>query len=145
MSARTPAGQLVSAFGDVAHMRALYDPDIEWSLPAGLPYPRPMKGIEAVVAFNTAVWSEHYFPDCTVRLLDEIGDAHASAVRFIYRARFRSNGTLYENEYTLFARSSAKGIREVFEAMDTIAVLEQLNGQKVGETFARFVEGTGSP
>ena len=144
MTARTPAARLVNAFGDVERMRALYDPDIEWSLPAGLPYPRPMKGIEAVVAFNTAVWSEHYFPDCTVHILDEVGDARLSAVRFIYRARFRSNGAAYENEYTLFARSSAGGIREVFEAMDTIAVLEQLNGQKVGETFARFVAGTGS-
>ena len=145
MTALTPAGRLVGAFGNVARKRAVYDPDIEWSLPAGLPYPRPMKGIDAVVAFNTAVWSEHYFPDCTARILDVIGDEDASAVRCIYRARFRSGAAACENEYTFFARSSTKRIREVFEAMDTVAVLEQLNGQKDGETFALFLAGTGSP
>ncbi|MDR3499741.1 MAG: nuclear transport factor 2 family protein [Parvibaculum sp.] len=137
MSSHTPAGKLVSAFGDVKAMSALYAPDIEWSLSASLPYPRPMKGFDAVVAFNTSVWSDSYFPDCEVTILDEIGDERSSAVRFIYRARSRASGTWYENEYTLFARGDAKGIREVFEALDTAAVLDQLGGGKVGDTFAK--------
>lgn len=140
MTARTPAGRLVSAFGDVDKMKAMYAPDIEWSLSASLPFPRPMKGYEAVVAFNTGVWGETYFPDCTVEILDEIGDERLSAVRFIYRARYRASGGMYVNEYTLFARSSAEGIREVFEALDTAAVLDQMSGGKVGDTFAGFLQ-----
>ncbi len=139
MVVRTPAGRLVSAFGDVEKMKAMYAPEIEWSLSASLPYPRPMKGFEAVVAFNTGVWSDTYFPDCTVEILDEIGDERSSAVRFIYRARYRASGGTYENEYTLFARCGAEGIREVFEALDTAAVLDQMSGGKVGDTFAKFL------
>lgn len=134
--ARTPAGQLVSAFGDVAAMSRLYADDIEWSLPASLPFPRPMKGRAAVIAFNTSVWSESYFPDCTVEILDEAGDTASSAVRFIYRARFRATGGAYENEYTLFVRAGAGGITHVFEALDTIALIDTLAGQPVGTAFA---------
>jgi hypothetical protein len=36
MSARTPAGRLVSAFGDPAAMSVLYSPDIQWSRSASL-------------------------------------------------------------------------------------------------------------
>lgn len=133
---RTPAGKLVTAFGDVEHMRMLYAPNIQWSLSASLPYPRPMKGIDAVVAFNSSVWSDVYFSDCTVEILDEIGDDTSSAVRFIYRARYRASGAPYENEYTLFARSGPQGIDEVFEALDTVAILDQLAGKPVGNTFA---------
>ena len=134
-SPRTPAGRLVSAFGDVDRMRKLYAPTIQWSLSASLPYPRPMKGLAAVVAFNTSVWSDVYFPDCTVEILDETGDDTKSAVRFIYRARYRATGAMYENEYTLFARSGAEGIEEVFEALDTAAILDQIAGRPVGSTF----------
>ena len=133
----TPAGRLVSAFGDVAAMSRLYADDIEWSLPAGLPFPRPMKGKPAVIAFNTAVWTDSYHPDCTVEILDETGNEASSAVRFIYRARFRDTGKPYENEYTLFARSNAAGISHVFEALDTIALIDILAGQPVGTTFAK--------
>lgn len=136
--ARTPAGRLVSAFGDVAAMSRLYAEGIEWSLPAGLPFPRPMVGREAVIAFNTAVWTESYFPDCTTEILDETGDEASSAVRFIYRARFRAGGT-YENEYTLFARTSGGLITHVFEALDTIALIDQLKGQPIGSAFAAAV------
>jgi ketosteroid isomerase-like protein len=137
MTARTPAGKLVSAFGNVDAMSVLYAPDVEWSLSASLPFPRPMKGFDAVVAFNKSVWTDSYFPDCSVTILDEIGDERLSAVRFIYRARFRASGAMYENEYTLFARGSGGGIREVFEALDTAAVLDQLSGGKIGDTFAK--------
>lgn len=119
MTLQTPAGRLVSAFGDVDRMAALYAPGIEWSLSASTPYPRPMQGFDAVTAFNREVWTKHYLPDCTVEILDEVGDENASAVRFIYRATFRSDGRIYENEYTVFVRSGPEGIREVFEALDT--------------------------
>ncbi|MGV8996580.1 MAG: nuclear transport factor 2 family protein [Parvibaculaceae bacterium] len=134
----TPAGRLVRAFGDVDKMKAMYAPDIRWSLSASLPFPHPMKGFDAVVAFNTGVWSDTYFPDCTVEILDEIGNETLSAVRFIYNARYRASGGNYRNEYTLFARSGADGIREVFEALDTVAVLDQMSGGKVGDTFAKL-------
>lgn len=119
MSPTTPAGRLVSAFGDVERMAVLYAPEVEWSLSASTPYPRPMKGRDVVVAFNNEVWGRHYYPDCSVEILDEVGDEQGSAVRFIYRARMRAAERAYENEYTLFVRSSPDGINQVFEAFDT--------------------------
>lgn len=139
MAATTPAGKLVEAFGDVPRMRALYADGIEWSLPASLPFPRPMKGIEAVGTFNAGVWTQSYFPDCSVEILDEAGDARQSAVRFIYRARFRATGAAYENEYTLFARGNEGGITHVFEAMDSLAIIDVLSGGKVGDTFQKVL------
>lgn len=133
----TPAGRLVSAFGDVDKMSALYADDIRWSLSASLPYPRPMEGREAVLAFNRSVWEEIYYPDCTVEILDEVGDERLSAVRFIYRARYRESDRPYENEYTLFARGGPAGISEVFEALDTLAVFDQMRGEESGTAFAR--------
>lgn len=140
MSVTTPAGRLVSAFGDVEKMSALYAPEIEWSLSASLPYQRPMKGREAVIAFNRSVWEDIYFPDCTVEILDEIGGESLSAVRFIYRARYRASRLPYENEYTLFARGGPGGILEVFEALDTLAIFDQMKGEKKGTAFARLTE-----
>lgn len=128
MTARTPAGKLVSAFGDVAAMSALYAPDIAWSLPASLPFSRPIVGRDAVIAFNTEVWTRHYRADCTVTILDEVGDDRSSAVRFIYRAFSNAANKMYENEYTLFVRSGPAGVREVFEAMDTGLTRDQLSG-----------------
>jgi hypothetical protein len=58
-------------------------------------------------------------------------------VRFIYRARFKPSGAPYENEYTLFARADEAGIREVFEAMDSLAILDQREGAPIGTTFAK--------
>jgi len=138
MTSRTPAGRLVSAFGDVEKMSALYAPEIAWSLSASLPYPRPMQGREAVLAFNRSVWEEVYFPDCTVEILDELGDERLSAVRFIYRATYRASGLPYENEYTLFARGGPEGISEVFEALDTLAIFDQMRGEEKGTAFARL-------
>ena len=142
MTARTPAGKLVCAFGDVEAMAKLYAPDIEWSLPASLPYPRPMRGYDAVVAFNRSVWSESYHPYCEVEILDEAGDDALSAVRFVYRARFRASGAAYVNEYTLFARSGPAGLVAVHEAMDSVAILDQIAGRPVGTVFAQAVAAT---
>ena len=138
MIASTPAGRLVTAFGDIDAMQRLYAEDIEWSLPASLPWPRPIVGKAAVIAFNERTWTESYFPDCSVTIADEVGDERLSAVRFVYRARFRLTGKAYENEYTLFARSGPQGIREVFEAMDSLSILDQFDGHQPGATFARF-------
>jgi ketosteroid isomerase-like protein len=129
MHASTPAGRLVLAFGDVEAMAALYAPDVEWSLSASTPYPRPMRGRDAVTAFNREVWTRHYRPDCTVEILDEVGDERASAVRFIYRAQLRSTGQAYENEYTVFVRSGPEGIGEVFEAFDTALARDAIAGK----------------
>lgn len=128
MTVRTPAGKLVSAFGNVQAMSALYAPDVEWSLPASLPFPRPLVGRDAVIAFNNIVWTQHYSPDCTVTILDEVGDDRVSAVRFIYRAYANAAKKMYENEYTVFVRSGPDGVREVFEAMDTGLTRDLLSG-----------------
>jgi ketosteroid isomerase-like protein len=143
MAQNTPAGQLVRAFGNVAAMRALYAPDVEWSLSASLPFDRPMRGRDAVVAFNTAVWTVHFRPDCTVEILDEVGDAASSAVRFIYRAHSKIADKPYENEYTVFVRSGPTGISHVFEALDTALILEFLQGRPAGSSFAFLAGGEG--
>ena len=119
MVARTPAGKLVSAFGDWEAMARLYAPDVEWSLPATLGFPRPMKGLEVVRAFNEEVWTVYYRPDCSVTILDEAGDERISAVRFIYQAHALRLNRVYQNEYTIFVRADETGIREVHEAFDT--------------------------
>jgi ketosteroid isomerase-like protein len=132
----TPAGKLVRAFGDPDRMARLYAPDIAWSLSAALvAYPRPMQGREAVLAFNRHVWEEVYHPDCTVEILDETGDEARSAVRFIYSARLRADGRTYRNEYTLFARSGPNGVTEVFEGLDTAALLDFVKGRPTGAEF----------
>jgi hypothetical protein len=119
MDRPTPAGRLVTAFGDVPTMAALYAPDVRWTLSASTPFPRPIKGKAAVTAFNTEVWTAHYRPDCQIEILDEVGDERASAVRFLYRAFAKAAARMYENEYTVFVRSGPEGIEEVFEAFDT--------------------------
>lgn len=91
-----------------------------------------------VLAFNRSVWEEVYFPDRSVEILDELGDERLSAVRFVYRATYRASGLPYENEYTLFARSGPDGISEVFEALDTLAIFDQMRGEEKGTAFARL-------
>ena len=66
-----------------------------------------------------------------MELLDELGDASASAVRFIYRATYRNNGAPYENQYALFARSRDNRIHEVFESLDTLASINAYAGHPV--------------
>lgn len=121
MTAHTPAGKLVSAFGDADRMRTLYAPNVEWSLSPSTPFERPMKGIDKVSAFNREIWTTYYRPDCTVEILDECGDEKSSAVRFIYRAYTNGLDRFYENEYTVFVRSGPDGITDVFEGLDTLA------------------------
>lgn len=132
----TPAGKLVSAFGDVKAMSALYAPDIKWSLPASVKaFARPMAGRDAVIAFNNDVWTNYYKSDCSVEILDEAGDENTSAVRFIYRAHSVLANKTYENEYTVFVRSGPHGITEVNEALDTVCMLDFMLGQEAGESF----------
>ena len=138
MTRETMAGRLVTAFGDVPAMRALYAPDIEWSLSASLMLPRPMKGIDDVVAFNTWVWTDQHRPDCTVTILDECGDDRSSSVRFLYSAHSLVTQSRYENEYTLFARADERGITHVFEALDTALLLDFLTGRRLGQSFEEF-------
>jgi hypothetical protein len=135
----TLARQLVEAFGDVPAMRALYAPHVKWSLPASIKaFPRPVIGLDAVVAFNEVIWKEYYKPDCTVEVLDDVGDERSSAVRFIYRAHYLPVGRLYENEYTVFVRSGPEGITEVNEGLDTVCMLDFLNGDELGSSFDKF-------
>ncbi len=126
MTSNTPAGNLVRAFGDADTMATLYAESISWYLPKGAGFTEPYTGRDAVVAFNREVWSVHYRPDCSVEVLDEIGDESLSAVRFIYRAFSLHSQSDYVNEYTLFARSSDEGIVEVFESFDTASTMQQM-------------------
>lgn len=136
MSARTPAGKLVSAFGNPAAMALLYSPGIQWSLSASLTqFPRPIDGKDAVVAFNESIWRDVYRPDCETEILDKVGDDESSAVRFSYRAHLVRSRIDNENEYTLFARSGRDGIFAVFEGLDTAALLDAMTGQPVGSSF----------
>lgn len=118
MTVDTPAGKLVRAFGDVEAMAAMYAPHVEWRLSPSLQVPE-MNGFDAVTAFNREVWTVHYRPDCSVEILDELGDDRLSAVRFIYRAHSKTADAPYENEYTVFVRSGPDGITEVFEGLDS--------------------------
>ncbi len=135
MKAKTIAGQLAEAFGDVAKMVSMYAENVEWTLPASLPFDRPIKGKKAVEELNSGIWQLYYYPDCSVDILDEMGGEASSAVRFSYKVRSRVTETLYENEYTLFVRSDSNGITEVFEGMDTGFVLDFMNGRERGASF----------
>jgi ketosteroid isomerase-like protein len=136
----TPAGRLVTAFGNPDHMAAMYADDVTWNLPAGLAQPA-LVGKEQVRAFNEAVWSLSYRPDCEVDLLDEIGTDGVSAVRFRYRGHLLVTDQPYENEYTVFVHADSDGIHAVFEAMDTVALLEALQGASPGTSFEAFISG----
>ena len=139
MTAQTLAGKLVTAFGDIERMSALYAPEVEWHLPKGLNRPAAV-GRDAVLAFNREVWTLHYRPQCRVDVLDEIGNETRSAVRFLYKAHSNAINGPYENEYTVFVRSNPSGITHVFEAMDSVLTLELMTGQKPGSSFARLYE-----
>ena len=127
----TPARRLAERFGDPAAMRALYAADVVWRISASLGVPL-LEGIEAVGAFNVQVWTEHHRPDCTVTIIDEAGDDASSAVRFTYRAWSLVAGDWYQNEYTLFVRADAGGIRHVAEAFDTALTIDFLAGRAPG-------------
>jgi hypothetical protein len=123
-SVNTPAGRLVSAFGNPERMVALLAPDVRWSLPVSTPFPRPIEGRDAVLVTMRKIWSEVYRPDVEIEILDELGDDTISAVRFNYRAFAHYVSRVYENEYTLFARSGPDGITDVNEAFDTKRTLD---------------------
>ncbi len=137
---QTPARALAERFGNPDAMRALYAPDIEWTISSSLGVPR-LVGCEAVYAFNRQVWTEHHRPDCTVTILDETGDQLSSAVRFIYRAWSHFASGWYENEYSLFVRNGAGGIVRVAEAFDTAATIDFLAGKALGASWA-MIDGT---
>jgi hypothetical protein len=139
MSGPTPARMLAERFGDVDAMRALYAPGVTWTISASLGVPK-LEGYDAVVAFNRQVWTEHHRPDCTVTILDEIGDPALSAVRFIYRAWSHFADAWYENEYTLFVCSDAAGITRITEAFDTAATIDSLTRQPLGSSWAAIDE-----
>lgn len=140
--ARTPAGRLAGLFGRVDAMRALYAPDVSWTISASLGIPT-LQGVDAVTAFNRQVWTEHHRPDCTVTVLDEAGNEQVSAVRFTYRAFSLFAGAWYENEYTLFVRADAQGIRQVVEAFDTAATIDFLARRPMGTGWATLGGATG--
>jgi ketosteroid isomerase-like protein len=136
MTAATPAGRLASSFGDVDAMKALYAPDVEWKISASLGVPL-LQGQDAVLAFNRQVWTDHHRgADCSVTILDELGDEQSSAVRFTYRAWSFFAEDWYENEYTLFVRSSAGRIQSVVEAFDTAATIDFLAGRPFGSGWS---------
>jgi ketosteroid isomerase-like protein len=127
----TPARMLAERFGDPAAMRELYAPDVVWLISASLGVPK-LEGRDAVGAFNQQVWTEHHRPDCTVTILDEAGDTAVSAVRFTYRAWSHFANDWYENEYTLFVRTTDAGIVHVAEAFDSAATIDCLAGRPIG-------------
>ncbi|MBL8650143.1 MAG: nuclear transport factor 2 family protein [Sphingopyxis sp.] len=131
----TPARQLAELFGDPDAMRALYAPDVNWDISASLGMP-PLEGIDAVAAFNEQVWTEHHRRDCSVTILDEVGDASLSAVRFVYRAWSLFAADWYENDYTLFVHAGPAGITRIYEAFDTSATIDFLAGRAPGTGWA---------
>lgn len=140
MIAKTPAGRLACSFGNLEALEALYAPAVEWKISASLGVPN-LRGIDAVLAFNRQVWTEHHRgDDCSVTLLDELGGEESSAVRFIYRAWSLFAQDWYENEYTLFVRAGPTGILSVVEAFDTAATIDFLAGRPFGSGWAS-IEG----
>ena len=139
MSGPTPARMLAERFGNPDKMAELYSPEIVWQISASLGVPL-LEGYDAVLAFNRQVWTEHHRPDCTVTVLDEVGDSQTSAVRFTYRAWSLFVEDWYENEYTLFVRSGPEGIRVVSEAFDTAATVDCLAKRPNGSAW-QAVEG----
>ena len=134
MSKATPARRLVEAFGDCAALAKMYTPDVTWRLNHSLAanIAGPHVGQEAVCAFNEAVFTKFYEPgSVTVEILDEIGDASSSVVRFVFHAMSRRRNP-YNVEYVLFAKTTAGLIHEVVELLDTHASNEQHQGNAVG-------------
>ncbi|MBS02064.1 MAG: ketosteroid isomerase [Gammaproteobacteria bacterium] len=133
--AKTLARQLAEAFGDVEAMRALYADNIIWSLQASLGrIAGPYEGKEAVMAFNERVWGSFYYPECTVDILNELGDDAHSAVRFIYNAKLRSSEGPYSLEYILFVRAEGGQITRVDESMDTMGSVNLFAGEEIAKT-----------
>ncbi len=134
-STATPARRLVEAFGDVAAISPRCTPTM-WSggsttrwLPniAG-----PHEGKDAVVGFNTAVFTKFYEPGSVqVDIHDELGDEASSVVRFDFHAMSR-RGNPYDVEYVLFVKTRDGQVYDVVELLDTHASNEQHAGRRVG-------------
>ena len=117
----TLAGSLARAFGDIDTMKKLYHPDIVWKLSESLgPIKGPYDGIDAVLQFNERVWGRFYYPECTIDILDELGNDELSAVRFLYTTKLRRTDEPYSLEYVIFARGKDGKIHEIAESMDTL-------------------------
>jgi ketosteroid isomerase-like protein len=130
----TPARRLVEAFGDVPAMAAMYAPHVRWRLNHSLApnIAGPHVGADAVVAFNTAVFTKFYEPgSVSVDIHDEIGDAAKSVVRFDFHARSR-RGHAYDVEYAVFVTTHGGLVSDVVELLDTFASNEQHAGRRVG-------------
>lgn len=130
----TPARRLVEAFGDVDAMAAMYAPEVTWRLSYSLApnIAGPHVGVDAVVAFNTAVFTKFYEPaSVTVDIHDELGDESSSVVRFDFHAMSR-RGHRYDVEYVLFAKTREGRIVDVVELLDTHASNEQHAGNRLG-------------
>lgn len=133
-SARTPARAIVEAFGDCPALAALYSDNVTWRLNHSLAanIAGPHVGKAAVTGFNEAVFTKFYQPGSVrVEILDEIGDAASSVVRFNFRATSR-RGHPYAVEYVLFAKSVGGRVTEVVELLDTHASNEQHKGNAIG-------------
>eukprot|EP01047_Picozoa_sp_COSAG01_P102459 COSAG01_NODE_32046_length_587_cov_0.977459_1_plen_104_part_00 len=93
-AAATPARRIAEAFvdaskGDCDVLARMYTDDITWRLNHSLTkrIRGPHTGKEATCAFNRAVFVKFYRPgSVAVEVLDEIGDASSSVVRFNFRA-----------------------------------------------------------
>lgn len=130
----TPARAVVEAFGDCAALAALYRDDVTWRLNRSLApnIAGPHVGKAAVCGFNEAVFTKFYEPGSVrVEILDELGDASSSVVRFNFRAMSR-RGHPYAVEYVLFAKTVDGKVSEVIELLDTHASNEQHQGNAVG-------------
>lgn len=130
----TPARRIVEAFGDCDALAKMYTDDITWRLNHSLAanIAGPHVGKEAVLAFNSAVFTKFYEPgSMTAEILDEIGDEAASVVRLNLHAMSR-RGNSYDVEYVLFAKTTGGKVYEVVELLDTLASNEQHQGNPVG-------------
>ncbi len=130
----TPARRIVDAFGDCDALAKMYTDDITWRLNHSLApnIAGPHVGKEAVLAFNSAVFTKFYEPgSIKAEILDEIGDEAASVVRLNLHAMSR-RGNSYDVEYVLFAKTTGGKVYEVVELLDTHASNEQHQGNPVG-------------
>jgi ketosteroid isomerase-like protein len=115
-------------------MAATYTDDVVWRLNFSLAanIAGPHVGKEAVVGFNTAVFTKFYEPGSVrVDINDEVGDETSSVVRFDFHAMSR-RGHAYDVEYVLFAKTRDGNVFDVVELLDTHASNEQHAGRRVG-------------
>ena len=76
---------------------------------------------------------DSYYPECTVDILNELGNDAHSAVRFTYNAKLRSSEGPYSLEYILFVRAEGGQITRVDEAMDTMGSGNLFAGEEIAK------------